>query len=183
MHSPFFVFETPTLSTHAKDFGDDFGDGNTATISTDANSYHRWCSSLGGNHGGGGGSGSSDSYTRARSSRRSARGVRHSRSNNNNGDHDDGSPPACYREHYRQRSARSRSASPGRRPRPRPQAAAATGKAQAKRAASLLYSSLRFAAAVKSETLPPGEWHGSAVRQTSERDSFSSRGARGVGGG
>lgn len=36
-------------------------------------------------------------------------------------------------------------------------AAAAARKKQAWRAASLLYSSLRFAAAVKDETLPPGE--------------------------
>lgn len=32
----------------------------------------------------------------------------------------------------------------------------AVGNKQASRAASLLFSSLRFAAAVKSETLPPG---------------------------
>ena len=36
--------------------------------------------------------------------------------------------------------------------------ATAAGKRQARRAASLLYSSLRFASAVKSETLPPGEY-------------------------
>lgn len=45
-----------------------------------------------------------------------------------------------------------------------PVAATAAGKRQARRAASLLYSSLRFASAVKSETLPPGEYQGRVGR-------------------
>lgn len=138
-NSPFFVFETPTLSNHSQDWGDEFSDTATGNRSR--------CSSCGS---GGGGSGS---RARARSPRRKTAGRDGQRSSND-------TPPACYRDHFpRQQQERHRSISPSRRAGDANgvSASAAAGKRQAKRAASLLYSSLRFAAAVKSETLPPGE--------------------------
>lgn len=146
-NSPFFVFETPTLSDHSKDLGDEFSDvaaGNRGR-----------CSSCGGGTGG-----DLESRTRARSPRRKAAGRNGQRSNN------DTSPPACYREHFRlqqQQGERNKGVPPSRRgygANNVSSSAAAAGKRQARRAASLLYSSLRFVAAVRSETLPPGEFLG-----------------------
>lgn len=150
-NSPFFVFETPTLSNHSKDWGDESSDvaaGNRGR-----------CSSCGSGSGGGGGS---ESRARARSPRVRVAGRDGHRSNN------DTLPPACYRDHFprqrqrqqQQQQEQDRSVSPSRRAGAAhgvSASAASAGKRQAKRAASLLYSSLRFAAAVKSETLPPGE--------------------------
>lgn len=145
INSPFFVFETPSLSTHAnsKDTGGGLS-SRTAVAAAAGAEYERRSSYQ---------SGGSTGRSRPRTGEAERRGV------------EDGDFPPNYPSHHRpERRQGNRSRSPSRWASDADQAAAAAaaaaleaGKMQARRAASLLYSSLRFAAAVRSETLPPGE--------------------------
>lgn len=135
--SPFFVFETPTLSTHSKDLGDEFGDDSAGAAGA--------CSSCGA------GGGPEDRSRFLSPRRRSANGGIDDYD-------DDASRPSFYRSPPHKRGDRRSSGPASRRAARDTSRAAVAGKKQASRAASLLYSSLRFASAVRSETLPPGEF-------------------------
>ncbi|CBN76625.1 Carnitine O-acyltransferase [Ectocarpus siliculosus] len=130
--NPFFVFETPTLSTHSKDLGDEIGDAGA-------------CSSCGA------GGGSEDRSRFPSPPRRSANGGIDVYDDN-------ASRPSFYRSPPHKRGDRRSSEPASRRAARDTGRAAVAGKKQARRAASLLYSSLRFASAVRSETLPPDLW-------------------------
>ncbi|CAN0492382.1 unnamed protein product, partial [Ectocarpus sp. 8 AP-2014] len=71
---------------------------------------------------------------------------------------DNASRPSFYRSPPHKRGDRRSSEPASRRAARDTSRAAVAGKKQASRAASLLYSSLRFASAVRSETLPPDLW-------------------------
>lgn len=157
------MFETPSLSTHSKEFNEDSNGNNGSTNTNTAAGHCPSCST---------GVALQKGHSRTRSPRRSATGGRwgagysNSSSSGGGGDNgdDDSSSPSFHPPHRRHDKRQGkRSESPSRRARDASKvaaavdAAAAAGKTQARRAASLLYSSLRFAAAVRSETLPPGE--------------------------
>lgn len=167
-HSPFFVFETPTLSTHSKESESNPGDSSPSRNSM-------LCSSCGGGTAGRGGHRYYADGSSSGINSRELGGGAWGRPAGIGGGLNDRSPPYYYRAHHHHDGQRNQQ--PDRRNHSPQQwsptgstgdvggatvvtlpgaSASVAGKKQARRAASLLYSSLRFASAVKHETLPPG---------------------------